>query len=305
MECHFVANPGRFDPHRDLHGSARYASSIIKGVIRMAIEELISIVTPPAEPVESGDDAHWNDLQAELGIRLPDDFRDFGRKYGSGTIHDRGRLDVYVYQPFAASFQQTIETHAAILSSYRCGEGPDYIPYEVFPNSPGLLAWGGDVNGNELWAPDEWPVVTRSETDEFEEFPGPMTSFLARAFNREILVGIWPEPFFLEPAEIFFESETVTKPVEPASVYDLYARNGNKADFWVRKTASQSNVAIHIKSINGQTAGRVPGITDMNAIPRVVADLYIGGSLFESEINMNSAYHLDFIAVDSPLLEDA
>src|SRR5690606_15206934 len=100
-------------------------------------------------------------------------------------------------------YRETVDYMVAVLGTEREYEGEEYVPYPVFPNSPGLLIWGSDMDGNNLYwftegDPDDWPIITRSRGD-FENawtrFDGPMTSFLAKAFTRQINLEFWPEFF--------------------------------------------------------------------------------------------------------------
>jgi len=53
-----------------------------------ALDRLISILTPSAEPTFVPSATDWDRVEAELGTRLPGDFRRFVDIYGSGDIND-------------------------------------------------------------------------------------------------------------------------------------------------------------------------------------------------------------------------
>jgi len=163
----------------------------------MAIEELITVVSPPEEPVEAGSKRTWAAVQKATGIKMPDDFRDFGIRYGSGSLC-RGFLKVR--NPFSPSFRDFVVRETDRLHVHRT-DGYIEIPYGIFPERPGLLAWAQDENGNRLYwltegKPNNWPTIARSHEYEFERFEMSMTTFLARALMNEVrLPNMWGEPF--------------------------------------------------------------------------------------------------------------
>jgi hypothetical protein len=78
--------------------------------------------------------------------------------------------------------------------------GRDEFPYQAFPPTPGLILWADDDNGCMFfWLtegdPDNWPVlVTPPRGYHWERFDLPVTSFLARAFSRQLTCVPWRDP---------------------------------------------------------------------------------------------------------------
>lgn len=178
----------------------------------MSIDLLMSVVAPPSSPIETGTEHKWEHMQKLVAAALPRDFYDFGMVYGSGGFRDPN-IDIWIYQPFWHRFKESVNYYNALLSRFKADQGDQYIPYDVFPASSGLLVWGNDVEGNELYwltegKPDDWPIIIRGRDDSWEEHNGPMTSFLAKAFTRQIDVHVWPDPYFVDPSKIIFVPET-------------------------------------------------------------------------------------------------
>ena len=149
----------------------------------MSVEQLASLVPPPAQPVDIGGPEAWDALQARLGLPLPADWLAFGRRYGSGAF-DGGNL--WVVNPVGAGAADEVE--------YQCGFE---FPFPTHPSSPGFLPWAADENGNKFgWLtegpPDGWPVAVVGHESEGapERHPGPMTAFLARLLGGE-LPDVW------------------------------------------------------------------------------------------------------------------
>lgn len=205
----------------------------------MAIESLTSIVVPPANPFETEDAEILQRHQERLNLQLPHDIREFGAVYGSGLVYVQ-TFYIEVFNPLSIKYYDRFMLFANLLSERKEDEGHVRFPYQVYPNSPGLAPWASDVNGNILcWltegSPNNWRVVVRPEDGDFEEFPGPLTEFLASAFRCSIKVGIWPDFPLVDPKKIVFEPIPVSsEPAEPPmNRYELYVKNGNRAEFWV------------------------------------------------------------------------
>jgi hypothetical protein len=181
----------------------------------VSLAELLQVVTPPEHPLETGDAARWTEVERRLGTRLPEDYRDFGLRYGSGYFDDPGRLMVYVWNPFSPRYVQEVECCCEHLRKDR-GDLPKEpnLPYGVFPHQPGWLPWGNDIDGSLLcWltegAPDDWPVILLSpERTSFQQLPLPLTTFLARVFSRQLRTILWHAPvFFAGPEPLRFVPE--------------------------------------------------------------------------------------------------
>src|SRR5947209_15882365 len=176
----------------------------------MAVEELIAIVPPPAQPIDAGTPVQWAAVEQKLGTRLPADFRAFIQHYGSGAFNDPGRLIISIRNPFAPNFDQLARLDRERLLNAKRAVGNEEFPFEIFPSSPGLLQWGHDIDGwMLLWLtegnPDRWPVlVCPPGPYDFERIDLLMTSFLAKAFARELTWTIWDPEFFSGPRKVKF-----------------------------------------------------------------------------------------------------
>ena len=195
----------------------------------MSIQDLTSSVVPPSSPVDS-DDSTWVSAQRRLNLQLPDDLREFGTSFGTGEFVVES-IRIEVFNPLSKNYMATVEEHLAILAGNKGDDGPKRFPYELHPDRPGLLPWGSDIDGNELvWLTDgdvnEWPIVIRSEDGDFEEFGGPLTTFLASVFQGTVKVAVWPSQFFANG--VLFESASKTRSeVAPSNIYEIYESNGS------------------------------------------------------------------------------
>jgi hypothetical protein len=149
----------------------------------MAIEDLVSFIPPPAEPIDGEGD--WSVPEREFGIVFPADFKELIRRYGTGRFCGSLRIA----NPLRPWGRDIIHDD---LSRYRELRGAAEIRLRLFPEEPGLLPWGSDSNGHLYcwWTQgpsDGWTVAQLAHGDEedFETVPGPITSFLVRFIQNE------------------------------------------------------------------------------------------------------------------------
>lgn len=171
-----------------------------------AITELKKNLVPPAKPVEIPDVSQWTDIEKKMGITFPSDYREFCSVYGTGTLADPGRLMVTLFNPCSKTYEGRLQTHCEIFQDSKDMEGDEYVPYDVFPNSPGLLPWASDDNGNTVsWLtkgpPDKWPIVfnPHSGYQQWFEYAESMTGFLLKALQHKLDPSPWEDPFFTGP----------------------------------------------------------------------------------------------------------
>ena len=161
----------------------------------MSIQELTEIVRPPMHPVEPGSSEAWSELQQRLGIRLPDEIRDFGSAYGTGSFCG---TFLAVFNPFANGYMRSLND---AIDSLRAAKERG-MTFGVFPDNPGLFPWGRDENGNTYcWNaegdPEHWQVAIRKHgSEDVIRIPMSMSTFLVKSFRNEISTDVWQgEPF--------------------------------------------------------------------------------------------------------------
>lgn len=172
----------------------------------MALGELLKIVTPPDKPREVPAKPNWAAVEKKLGLQLPDDYKRYVTKFGTGVLGSFLR----VYNPF--SKREYTSLQKSVISVCEIHQmRSDTFPYEFYPETPGLLPWGNDDNGNNLFwltrgARNKWPVVVCSGRDDRSQlFEMGMTAFLARTFTGEVKCKIWPKPFAVKSRRARFE----------------------------------------------------------------------------------------------------
>jgi hypothetical protein len=146
----------------------------------MPIKQLVARITPPQVPVDGEGD--WYAAEIIVGVKFPPDFRDLISAYGSGAFF-QGHLEVF--NPLTLRGLARMKQAENFLRSYR-SLGFEPLPLLVHPDSPGLLPWGGDGNGNDYcWLtkgkPEKWPVVYLGHGEEGRprQYRRGITGFLA------------------------------------------------------------------------------------------------------------------------------
>jgi len=167
----------------------------------MSISQLKKILPPPESPTEVPTRPAWKKIEKEVGVRLPNDYKEYVQAYGTGTICEF----LIISNPFSSqegfALISTLELAIQTLSQLKKTEGDDQVPFDIHPTRPGLLAFGGDENGNGLYwltdgEPDSWPcVIGQGRGKKWEQYDITMAEFLCQVISKEIRSAIWPKTF--------------------------------------------------------------------------------------------------------------
>lgn len=106
------------------------------------LKKLTEIVVPPANP--SGNLGDWIDVEKELSLELPEDYKQFVSLYGAGTISGMISIGAPFIQPVPA--RKFWENWVDIYNDIE-NYGTE-VPFDLYPTIPGLLPCGhyADVN---------------------------------------------------------------------------------------------------------------------------------------------------------------
>ncbi len=166
----------------------------------MIIDALFDVLPRPAAPIEVGDEHGWLRVFRRMGTRLPEDYVQFIKAYGTGIIDEF----CWVCNPFSQNENLSLlEQVPAILSSFRVlkAEHPQYFSVPLYFEPNGLLPWGGTIDGDVFcWETsesiDHWPVVVVPRDEDDVELHGhPMTVFLAKVLTGSIKSAAFPDGF--------------------------------------------------------------------------------------------------------------
>ena len=117
----------------------------------MTLTSLRTIIAPPDLPRESGSPAAWAAVEEELGIALPNDYKEYVHTFGTGKIADF----VLPYNPFSdnrfLNLLKQVPKQVGTLRQMKEEFGEEECPYPLYPDPAGLLPWGCTDNGNILF----------------------------------------------------------------------------------------------------------------------------------------------------------
>ncbi|ODA36605.1 SMI1/KNR4 family protein [Planctopirus hydrillae] len=270
----------------------------------MNLNKLFKHLAPPDEPCEPCGKRY---AEKKLGLRLPKEYLDYLRRYGSGQIIDEGVLEIFVYNPCSPQYDFELAQHTAILETALREKSQSDLKLSAFPATPGMLAIASDDNGNEVYfltdgQPDQWPIIVRTPEGVIFTYRTTFVEFLESLILGKLDESPWNTSFFKDITKVYFKPKidnTKELKEEPKSIFTIYIENGCRANFWVRHFADQKAVTIRINSINGSESGELPGLPPDYNGSLVDGDLYVGSVLEEAHTGLDHAYQDAFIHIPS------
>jgi hypothetical protein len=151
-----------------------------------SLQKLVAIVPPPKKPKAVGTAAQWRTAEEKLGHKLPEDYCQFVRVYGSDLF-----AGFYVvHTPGQRSVHGNLVDYLGLMASHFAWR--NQLEFNIHPSRPGLLVWGHDENGNYYYwltkgEPDRWTVVTEeTRGDGFSQHRCSMVEYLLRVQQLKI-----------------------------------------------------------------------------------------------------------------------
>lgn len=165
----------------------------------MSIQDIVSIMPPPASPFEVLTQSDWPIVEERLGTALPDDFKEFIEVYGTGAMDKF----LWIFNPSSANENMNLIDQAKIqlnvLSELRSyGET---VPYDLFPAQGGILPFAITDNGDVLFwqtigKPNDWTVlVNESRSPDWVSYAMPMGEFLLGILSHRLVCTLFPKSF--------------------------------------------------------------------------------------------------------------
>jgi hypothetical protein len=164
---------------------------------------LIRLLARPTAPTSPTNDFDWSYVEARLGVRLPTDYKQFLGVFGSGEVNGFLLVASPVFGDRLIRLEDLVRSRLEIRRALRAA-GWDIPPHPLSPEPGGLLPWGITRNGDTcFWQTtpaeqqDEWTVtVVESKSQEWIDFDGSLTAFLAAVLTRGLVVPFFPQEVF-------------------------------------------------------------------------------------------------------------
>ncbi|WP_405660191.1 hypothetical protein [Streptomyces sp. RK9] len=124
----------------------------------------------------------WEGISEALGTALPSDFTELSEKYPALAIDDF--LSIHIPAPgeeryFISGTRKLLD---ALRDRRDAGRSHGYVPH---PEPGGLLPWGDSSDGDLFYwrttdeGPDTWTILVSGRNDDWCEFRGGLTEYLA------------------------------------------------------------------------------------------------------------------------------
>uniref|UniRef100_UPI002F90D346 hypothetical protein n=1 Tax=Streptomyces virginiae TaxID=1961 RepID=UPI002F90D346 len=131
----------------------------------------------------------WIAIASRLGTLFPDDYVDLANSYPSFVIDDF--LSVHI--PDRGDEERwgsgRLDVLAPLDSLWMSGMSQGYTPY---PEPGGLIMWGDSCDGDSFYwrttgdSPNSWTIVVAGANDDWSEFQGSLTDYLAGLITGDV-----------------------------------------------------------------------------------------------------------------------
>lgn len=140
----------------------------------------------------------WMMIFRELGTELPSDYLALAGKYPPFTLDEF--LAVRIPRNGGEQYYvEGLRNQMRELGELRDdGRSRGYVPY---PEPGGLICWGSSCDGDGFYwrtsggSPDLWGIVVRGANDDWHEFSGSLTAYLAGLVSGEVSPDGLPPDF--------------------------------------------------------------------------------------------------------------
>ncbi len=276
----------------------------------MPISRLTSVVQPPASPIAT-EESRWKAVERQLKVELPMDYLDYSKAYGSGQFSIGNKDAIRMLNPLDENYLAVVQERMKMFKEYRRDNGKEDFKYNVFPKRPGVLPVGDSEQAFNIFylipkGAGDWPIVVQGGDDsEFYQY-GSLTGFLADLFSGNNGVEPWKNGYFAGEI-VTFEPKAIPAPPPPLeykTIDALYSDNGDKAGFWMQSPTMELEGKIYfVKSIAGQTNGKLAHVSFKTVQPPVIVDRYQNGKLITRDYNLGRDARFVFAMMPAPQLE--
>lgn len=160
-------------------------------------DRFLELFPVPDAPVDAAVPTDWEAVEAELSIRLPDDYKWFIEHYGTGCVDSF----LWIFNPLSTNEHLNLLRQVDSLSAqYREQQttlGERVVPFPIYPEVGGLVPFGSTDNGDVLfWRgdspdPGAWAVVENPvRSDVYEVYERTMVAFLVGVATGEVTSAV-------------------------------------------------------------------------------------------------------------------
>ncbi|OIK24211.1 SMI1/KNR4 family protein [Streptomyces malaysiense] len=139
----------------------------------------------------------WQLVESDLGIALPEDYKELARYFGPGEFVPYFVLLVPGVASPALELRRNLARWQRLEAEGRV-EGGGFPPFRYFPEPGGLLPWGNSPHGEVYYwetigEPDAWPVVVCAASGpHFYRFQGGVVDFVHELLTEGLDIPFLP-----------------------------------------------------------------------------------------------------------------
>lgn len=153
-----------------------------------SLKKLLDAIPPPTQPRYVEGPLLDPSLPA-----LPEDHAALINAYGSGEfVYGKIGCVIEVFNPRDPWHKKWHKEFHELLRDYRESEGDEYMPYPIYPESPGVLICGWNES-RVYWFwhvsdadSNQWPTIFYGDLQDAFQFDMPMVVFMQKLFFGEI-----------------------------------------------------------------------------------------------------------------------
>lgn len=157
------------------------------------LQQLIDLAAPPTEPI--GAPFAWAEVERELGLELPGDYKHLADRYGHGTFM-AGSFTLNLKTP--GHPDRSVDLLSLAMAQYLPEDPTD--PHAAFPAAGGLLAVVTTETGDTFWWRTGTTDIEHEEAGDFTSTTGGLTHLNEAALRGQPPVNWGDEDVDLTPA---------------------------------------------------------------------------------------------------------
>ncbi|MEU7474102.1 histone-like nucleoid-structuring protein Lsr2 [Streptomyces sp. NPDC044984] len=180
----------------------------------------LTTLTSLCPPPEQAMSIRWDTIEADLGMPLPQDYKQLADRYGPGAFNDY----LHIFHPHGVT--QFVNLTGPMPGRIRAQLRKDYDQgaYPVPHDPEKLFACGSTDNGEYLfWItdpatdPDRWHIaVNEARGPRWFTYDGTLTAFLVCTLSGQIQVPQFPHSLLDTPARFTPSHSTLWKSEPPS-----------------------------------------------------------------------------------------
>ena len=148
------------------------------------LRELTELIEPPHRPLKCSDLGNWDKLVEAIDFPFPNEFREYGRLYGTGEIA-AGGYGLLIGNPLDPKFPKWVQEQSQAMRTR--GDGPDRRPRRFYPEPNGIVPFASDWSGGLAFLTRDGKVAScPGDPNELISYQHGFVDFLVAMFSADL-----------------------------------------------------------------------------------------------------------------------